>query len=83
MLIVISFFGACTEVERLWSVAKFILTDEAKRNMSPVVFEAIICLQINKMFWDLNEIVEVGHARQRVNNRANREAVGGISKDEA
>lgn len=39
-------YGSCAEVERLWSLANYILTDERKGNMSPVMFEAILFLKI-------------------------------------
>ena len=75
-------FGSCAEVERLWSVAKFVLTDERKGKMSPVVFEAILYLKMNERFWDLNDITAADHQHQRVNSRANSEADGSSSNDE-
>ena len=75
-------FGSCAEVERLWSIAKFILTDERKGKMSPVVFEAILYLKMNERFWDLNDITAADHQRQRVNSRANSEADGSSSNNE-
>ena len=39
-------------VERLFSACKHVLTDERKC-MSPIMFEALIFLKVNKEFWDL------------------------------
>ena len=51
-------FGSCAEVERLWSIAKFILTDERRGRMTPGMFEALLFLKINKRFWGLEDVVK-------------------------
>ena len=48
-----SFCVATTNtVERLFSACKHVLTDGRKR-MSPIMFEALVFLKVNKKFWDL------------------------------
>ena len=49
--------GSCAEVERLWSLAKFVLTDERSR-MTPQLFEAILFLKVNKDWWGQFEVIE-------------------------
>lgn len=44
-------------VERLFSACKHVLTDEQKC-MSPIMFEALIFLKINKEFWDLTMVAK-------------------------
>jgi hypothetical protein len=44
-------FGSSAEVERLWSVASYILTTQ-RQSMTPQLFEAIIFLKTNHEFWD-------------------------------
>eukprot|EP00171_Calliarthron_tuberculosum_P001364 IDg1364t1 len=43
--------GSVAEVERLFSVAKNVLT-ENRRSMTPRLFEAIVFLRVNCRFWD-------------------------------
>lgn len=45
--------GSVAEIERLWSVARNILTDNRK-DLTPLVFESVLFLNINRAFW--NEI---------------------------
>jgi hypothetical protein len=44
-------FGSAAEVERLWSVASYVLTDQRSR-MTPMLFEAILFLRYNERFWN-------------------------------
>lgn len=44
-------FGSLAEVERLWSIAKYILSDH-RQLMTPQIFEALIFLKCNARFWD-------------------------------
>ncbi len=39
-------FGSVAEVERLWSLAKYIIAD-TRKSTSPLVFEAILFLKVN------------------------------------
>jgi hypothetical protein len=47
--------GTSVTLERLFSSAKFVLTD-ARNRTSPVLFEALIFLQKNRQFWDVNSV---------------------------
>ena len=55
--------GSAAEVERLWSMAGYVLTkDRAK--MSPLVFECIMYLQYNKDLWSLEDVVKANKRRK-------------------
>ena len=43
--------GSAAEVERLWSLCKYILTNTRSR-MTPNLFEALIFLKVNYDYWD-------------------------------
>ena len=43
--------GSAAEVERLWSIARYILTT-SRTKMAPIVFEAILFLRMNRALWD-------------------------------
>lgn len=65
-------FGSAAKVERLWSRAVYILTNQRKR-MTPMLFEALLFLQANERFWDLNLVSEaIGMAKS--DGAARREA---------
>lgn len=49
--------GSVAEVERLWSIAKHVFT-ENRRSMTPQMFEAIMFLKINCNHWDANLVAE-------------------------
>ena len=51
---------SAAEVERLWSVAANILTDNRK-NTSPVLFESLIFLRMNSRLWDVHLVKEAFH----------------------
>ena len=55
-----SICGSAAEVERLWSIAKYILTDQRK-SMTPQMFEALLFLKINERFWDLALVQKAMH----------------------
>ncbi len=57
-------YGSCAEVERLWSIAKHILTDSRKGMMDAEVFETIIFLKLNKRLWTINDFVEADSVRK-------------------
>lgn len=44
--------GSAPEVERLWSIAKYILCDNRK-NHTRILFEGLLFLKVNKHHWDL------------------------------
>jgi hypothetical protein len=54
--------GSAAEVERLWSVAKCILT-ETWRQMDPAMFETIIFLKINQEHWSQATVCEAMRRR--------------------
>ena len=43
--------GSASEVERLWSLCKYILTNTRSR-MTPNLFEALVFLKVNYDYWD-------------------------------
>ena len=49
--------GSAAEVERLWSIAKHILTNSRAR-MTPHLFEALFFLKINHDYWDCRSVQE-------------------------
>ena len=49
--------GSAAEVERLWSVARYVITDLRSR-LSPVMFEALLFLKVNKDYWDKYLVAE-------------------------
>ena len=50
-------FCSSAEVERLWSKALYIYSQE-RRRMTPLLFEAILYLKENRRFWDEATVVE-------------------------
>ena len=52
--------GSAAEVERLWSVASHVLTDERK-NTSPLMLEALLFLQVNFWLWDMHTVKQAFH----------------------
>ena len=64
-------FGSAAEVERLWSVAKHILTDERKGMMEPEMFEAFLFLKYNRRFWGILDVVAADVARLKKDSEEN------------
>jgi hypothetical protein len=61
-------YGSSAEVvERLWSHAKHILTDECKGNMTPLMFKTLLYLKVNMRFWDVDDVVTADNMRQAGN----------------
>ena len=58
-------FRSCAEVERLWSIAKHILTDNRKGVTDPVVFEILIFLKLIRRLWGVNNLVDVDEIRKQ------------------
>lgn len=44
--------GSSAEMERVWSIAKYVLPDNRKL-MDPIIFESILFLKVNASYWDL------------------------------
>ena len=49
--------GLAAEVDRLWSIARYVITDLRSR-LSPVMFEALLFLKVNKDYWDKYLVAE-------------------------
>ncbi len=49
--------ASTAEIERLWSLAKYILVQQ-RRRMSPKIFEALLFLKYNRRFWDGKLVLE-------------------------
>ena len=47
--------GSAAEVERVWSIATTVLTDEQK-NTSPLMLEALLFLRVNERLWDASTV---------------------------
>ena len=47
--------GSAAEVERLWSICKYILTNTRSR-MTPSLFEALVYLKVNRDYWDSSSV---------------------------
>ncbi|GFH44601.1 hypothetical protein CTEN210_01075 [Chaetoceros tenuissimus] len=74
--------GSAAEVERLWSHAKHILTDERMGMMHPINFEAVLYVKMNRRFWDIVDVAHADKQRIREEAAANRaEANGNSSED--
>ena len=54
---------SAAEVERLWSIAKHILTEERRGMLSPLIFESLIFLKMNLDYWGLEDVVKAETAR--------------------
>ena len=49
--------GTVAEVERLWSIGGNVYRDNRMR-MSPILFESVLFLKVNKSYWDLGLVSE-------------------------
>ncbi len=66
--------GSVAEIERLWSIAKNILTDN-REDLAPLVFEAILFLNVNRTYWNDGNVKEAMEKIQseRVQSRLHEE----------
>ena len=55
--------GSAAEVERLWSISSYILLKH-RLSMSPVMFEALAYLKVNKELWNKTDVIEAMSRRQ-------------------
>lgn len=62
--------GCAAEVERLWSIGRYILTTTRTR-MHPILFEAILFLRANRALWDENT-VKIAMDRVRADQKSER-----------
>lgn len=64
--------GSLAEVERLWSIAKHVLTD-SRKGITPLAFEEILFLRMNNTYWNeytVKETMTLIHSKkveQKVN----------------
>jgi hypothetical protein len=56
--------GSAAEVERLWSIARYILTTSRTR-LEPILFEALLFLRANCVLWDERTVQAAIHAAQK------------------
>ena len=56
--------GSAAEVERLWSIARYILTTSRTR-LEPIIFEALLFLRANRVLWDERTVQAAIHAAQK------------------
>ena len=47
--------GSAAEVERLWSLCKYILTNTRSR-LTPNLFEVLVFLKVNHDYWDARDV---------------------------
>ena len=59
--------GSAAEVERLWTICKYILTVN-RTGLSPILLEAILFLRINRSFWDI-KLVQEAYANTKEEQR--------------
>ena len=59
--------GSAAEVERLWSHAELIMRDN-RRHISPILFEALLFLKVNRRFWGAS-LVEEAHGAIKEESR--------------
>ena len=69
--------GTSVNCERLFSTAKFILSDTRKRT-SPTLFEALLLLKVNSGFWN---VFSVSKAMARTSQRIDLDIVGNNTND--
>ena len=55
--------GSAAEVERLWSISSYILLKH-RLSMSPVMFEVLAYLKVNKELWNKTDVIEAMSRRQ-------------------
>jgi hypothetical protein len=63
-------YGSAAKVEWLWSIAKTILSSN-RASMSPLVFESLLFLRVNRRFWDIKTVTEA-YANARSNAKSDR-----------
>ena len=56
--------GSAAEVERLWSLAKYILVNQRK-TMNSQMFECLLFLKYNRKYWNKEMVIEAYRRAQR------------------
>ena len=73
--------GSAAEVERLWSIAKNVLTNNRSR-LTPAMFETLLFLKTNDEYWDIQSVQEA-YTRARNNTQNSRVTAMILEDDEA
>ena len=72
--------GSAAEVERLWSICKYVITTN-RSSLTPILLEALLFLRVNRSFWDLR-LVQEAHANA-INDSRNARLAKDIADDDA
>ena len=59
--------GSVAEIEWLWSICKFILSDTRSR-LEPQIFEALVYLKVNRHLWDIHLVEDAYNTRNNDGN---------------
>ena len=62
--IYIYIYASSAEVERLWSLAKHIQTNERKGRIELGVFESLIFMKVNSLYWNDNDVATADEERR-------------------
>jgi hypothetical protein len=62
--------GSAAEVERLWSIARYLLTT-LRSQLSPILFEALLFLRLNRTLWN-ERTVQMAHLAVREQSKNER-----------
>ena len=73
--------GSAAEVERLWSIAKHVLTNNRSR-LTPAMFETLLFLKMNDKYWDIQSVQEA-YTRARNNTQSSAVTAMILEDDEA
>ena len=76
---------SAAEVERLWSIAINILTEERRGMLTPLMFESLIFLKMNLDYWGLEDVVKAETARynkDKSSDDVNEESAGADEDDD-
>ena len=79
--------GSSAEVQRLWSTAKYVLTEERSK-LKPLLFEAILFLKYNQRFWGDQLVAEAircvisERTQQRLDELKNQDEFGNDAEDD-
>lgn len=64
--------ASAAEVERLWSIARYILID-LRAKMAPILLEAILFLRYNRDLWDESTVMEARHEVREMEQEAKKD----------
>ncbi len=72
---------SAAEVERLWSLAKNIITTDRNR-MYPIQLEAILFLKLNEELWDIEDVADALLQLKQNNNAGRGNVADGMEEEE-